>query len=69
MKGKDYKDYWDVDLGASFIPYDKLDEKVDLDLLEDGGMIDEDTLPDTLKGAIFPSRLYKFSNELIFNSK
>lgn len=50
MKGKDYKDYWDVDLGASFIPYDRLDESVDLDLLEDGGMIDEDTLPEKFKG-------------------
>ncbi|XP_074603640.1 insulator su(Hw) mRNA adaptor [Brevipalpus obovatus] len=49
MKGKDYKDHWDVDLGASYIPYDKLDESVDLDLLEDGGMIDEDTVPEKLK--------------------
>lgn len=50
MKGKEYKDCWDVELGASYIPYDKLDDNVDIDLLEDGGMIDEDTVPEKLKG-------------------
>lgn len=52
MKGKEYKDYWDVELGASYIPYDKLDDNVDIDLLEDGGMIDEDTVPEKLKGEL-----------------
>lgn len=50
MKGKEYKDYWEVDLGASYIPYEKLNENTDLDLLEEGGMIDEDTVPDNLLG-------------------
>ncbi|RWS11151.1 splicing factor: arginine/serine-rich 15-like isoform X1, partial [Dinothrombium tinctorium] len=54
MKGKEFKDYWDVDLGASYIPYEKVNHPdVDLDLLEDGGMIDEDTVPDTLRGISF----------------
>ncbi|RWS31279.1 splicing factor: arginine/serine-rich 15-like isoform X1 [Leptotrombidium deliense] len=49
MKGKEFKDYWDVDLGASYIPFEKINDDVDLDLLEDGGMIDEETIPDCLK--------------------
>lgn len=62
MKGKDYKDHWDVDLGASYIPYDKLDESVDLDLLEDGGMIDEDTVPEKLKGRVFSRDFHRLFN-------
>lgn len=50
MKGKQYKDYWDVDLGVSCIPYDKIPDDVDLDLLEEGGMFDEETVPTRLKG-------------------
>lgn len=37
MKGKDLKDYWEGDLGVSYIPYNKLKEDMDLDALEDGG--------------------------------
>lgn len=50
MKGKEFKDYWEVDLGASYIPYDRLPDNIDLDLLEDGGMIDDDTIPEKLQG-------------------
>ena len=28
MKDKQWKDYWDVDLGCSYIPIDKLDPQV-----------------------------------------
>ena len=28
MKDKQWKDYWDVDLGVSYIPIDKLDPQV-----------------------------------------
>jgi hypothetical protein len=30
MKEKQWKDYWDVELGVSYIPYDKLDANVNL---------------------------------------
>ena len=50
MKGKEYKDYWEADEGASYIPYTKLLEDVDLDLLEEGGTVDEDTVPEKLQG-------------------
>ncbi|XP_076307791.1 uncharacterized protein LOC143223567 isoform X2 [Tachypleus tridentatus] len=49
MKGKEYKDYWEVDVGVSYIPYDKLPETVDLDSLEEGGVIDEQSVPSNLK--------------------
>lgn len=49
MKGKDYKDYWEVELGVSYIPWSKLKPDIDLELLEEGSMIDEDTMPDWLK--------------------
>ncbi|CAG2101279.1 unnamed protein product [Medioppia subpectinata] len=49
MKGKEYKDYWEADEGASYIPYTKLSDDVDLDLLEEGGTVDEDTVPEKLQ--------------------
>lgn len=55
VKGKEWKDYWEVELGVSYIPWNKLINITDqdLELLEEGGMIDEDTLPPYLKGAFF----------------
>ncbi|XP_072386633.1 uncharacterized protein Isha isoform X2 [Diabrotica undecimpunctata] len=49
VKGKDLKDYWEGDLGVSYVPYTKLKQDIDIDLLEDGGMIDEDTMPQWMK--------------------
>ncbi|KAH9380922.1 hypothetical protein HPB48_008417 [Haemaphysalis longicornis] len=49
VKGKELKDYWEVDLGVSYIPLDKLPANVDLSALEEGGVLDQDSLPDSLK--------------------
>uniref|UniRef100_A0A1Y1L5G9 RRM domain-containing protein n=1 Tax=Photinus pyralis TaxID=7054 RepID=A0A1Y1L5G9_PHOPY len=49
VKGKDLKDYWEVDLGVSYIPWSKLKQDMDIELLEEGGMIDEDTMPAWMK--------------------
>lgn len=49
MRDKQWKDYWDVSLGVSYIPLEKLDPQVDLVALEDGGTFDEDTMPDWMK--------------------
>ncbi|XP_018497118.1 protein SCAF8 [Galendromus occidentalis] len=46
---KNFKDYWDVDQGCFFIPDDQMPLDVDLAQLEEGGMIDVDSLPDSLK--------------------
>lgn len=49
MKDKQWKDYWDVEYGVSYIPYDKLDHHVNLIDLEEGGTFDEETIPDWIK--------------------
>ncbi|XP_037773931.1 SR-related and CTD-associated factor 4-like, partial [Penaeus monodon] len=52
VKGKEFKDYWEVEVGCSYIPFHKLItmSSLDLDNLEEGGMIDEETVPDWLRG-------------------
>lgn len=50
MKGREYKDYWDVELGASFIPYERISDNTDLDMLEEGGVFDEESIPPHLQG-------------------
>lgn len=52
MKGKDLKDYWEGDLGVSYIPWSKVKPDIDIELLEDGGMIDEDTMPAWMKAKV-----------------
>ncbi|XP_054270255.1 SR-related and CTD-associated factor 4-like isoform X3 [Macrosteles quadrilineatus] len=49
MKGKEYKDYWEVDQGVSYIPWSKITHDIDVELLEEGGMIDEESMPDWLR--------------------
>jgi RNA recognition motif-containing protein len=41
---KKLKDFWEADVGASFIPYSKVDDSIDFDVLEEGGVIDEDSM-------------------------
>ncbi|XP_037079200.1 SR-related and CTD-associated factor 8-like, partial [Pollicipes pollicipes] len=50
MKGKDFKDYWEVEAGCSYIPHGRLTVMSDLDAMEEGGMIDDQSVPDWLKG-------------------
>lgn len=52
VKSKEWKDYWDLDLGVSYIPWSKLDQNTDLEALEEGGMFDEDTMPEWIKEKI-----------------
>ncbi|VVC37250.1 RNA polymerase II-binding domain,ENTH/VHS,CID domain,RNA recognition motif domain [Cinara cedri] len=49
MKDKEWKDYWEIDDGVSYIPWEKLNKDIDFDELEVGGMLDEDTMPEWLK--------------------
>uniref|UniRef100_A0A1B6C775 RRM domain-containing protein n=1 Tax=Clastoptera arizonana TaxID=38151 RepID=A0A1B6C775_9HEMI len=48
MKDKEWKDYWEVEQGVSYIPWCKIPRDIDLELLEDGGMLDEESFPDWL---------------------
>lgn len=49
VKGKEWKDYWDLDTGISYIPFNKLSSSTDFESLEEGGMLDEDSMPSWLK--------------------
>lgn len=49
VKSKEFKDYWDLDLGVTYIPWNKLNTDVKIKDLEEGGMVDEDTMPTWMK--------------------
>lgn len=49
VKDRKYKDFFSVNQGVTYIPWDKLDNDVDLQALSDGGWIDPQTLPPTLQ--------------------
>ncbi|BFG04355.1 SR-related and CTD-associated factor 4 [Drosophila madeirensis] len=52
VKSKEWKDFWDLELGVTYIPWNKLSPETDLDTLEEGGMFDEDTMPSWIKQKI-----------------
>ena len=52
VKSKEWKDYWDLELGVSYVPWNKLDVSTDFESLEEGGMFDEDSMPGWLKEKI-----------------
>ncbi len=60
MKDKQWRDYWDVDLGVSYIPIDKLDPQVNMAVLEEGGTFDDETMPEwmkTMRGVVPDSQM------------
>lgn len=48
MRESNFKDTWDVDAGAMYIPWNKLPP--DMSAFLEGSIIDADTLPENLKG-------------------
>ncbi|KAM8712099.1 hypothetical protein ACLKA7_012599 [Drosophila subpalustris] len=52
VKSKEWKDFWDLELGVTYVPWNKLSSDTDLDSLEEGGMFDEDTMPSWMKQKI-----------------
>lgn len=52
VKSKEWKDFWDLELGVTYIPWKNLDESTDFDTLEEGGMFDEDSMPNWMKEKI-----------------
>ena len=50
VKESRFKEFWDVDLGVTYIPWADIPD--DLDSLAAGGALDEDTLPDHMRGTI-----------------
>lgn len=65
VKSKQWKDYWDLDLGVSYIPWDKLDQNTDFEQLEDGGMFDEDSMPAWLKEKLKSQSQQKDTNDTV----
>lgn len=63
VKSKEWKDYWDLELGVSYIPWEKLDENTDFEQLEDGGMFDEDTMPQWMKDKLKNQSQKKDTND------
>lgn len=59
VKSKEWKDFWDLELGVTYIPWNKLDESTDFDGLEEGGMFDEDSMPSWMKEKIIRMKSIK----------
>ncbi|CAH0586815.1 unnamed protein product [Chrysodeixis includens] len=62
VKGRDWKDYWEADAGVAYLPWPALHKRwalgaLSLDALEDGGAVDEDTLPPWLPPRILPKSM------------
>ena len=51
VKAKEWKDYWEVDQGVSYIPWSKLSSMTDWEALEEGGSFDEETLPSWVRNS------------------
>ncbi|XP_023167393.2 SR-related and CTD-associated factor 4 isoform X1 [Drosophila hydei] len=59
VKSKEWKDFWDLDLGVTYVPWNKLSTETDFDSLEEGGMFDEDTMPSWMKQKISQAKNVK----------
>lgn len=59
VKSKEWKDFWDLDLGVTYVPWNKLSPDTDFDSLEEGGMFDEDTMPGWMKQKISQAKNVK----------
>lgn len=72
VKGREWKEQWEAELGVSYLPWAALHARwalgdLQLDALEDGGMVDEETLPPWLPprvsaGSVKRSEAYKHLN-------
>lgn len=54
VKGAAFKNYWDIDLGISFIPWEKIKSQEELDSVVEGGWIDPATCPPGMKPSTHP---------------
>lgn len=59
VKSKEWKDFWDLELGVTYVPWNKLSSDTDFDSLEEGGMFDEDTMPSWMKQKINQAKTVK----------
>lgn len=47
---KNLKEFFELDSGCAYIPYGKIDSTIDFDVLEEGGVIDEDSMSYEMRG-------------------
>lgn len=47
---KNLKEFFELDIGCAYIPYGKIDPSTDFDVLEEGGVIDEDSMSNEMRG-------------------
>ena len=52
VKAKEWKDFWEVAQGVSYVPWNRLSQMTDLVALEEGGSFDEETLPPWMRQAM-----------------
>jgi len=52
VKGRELKDFWEVEHGVSYIPWSMLSQATNFAEFEEGGALDEDSMPDHLKDLI-----------------
>ncbi|CAK1555286.1 unnamed protein product [Leptosia nina] len=62
VKGREWKDYWEAELGVAYLPWTALHARwvlgaLSLDALEEGGAVDEETLPPWLPPRLIPKTL------------
>lgn len=58
VKESQFKDFWDLDLGVTYIPWSSM--PANLAPLLVGAIIDEETLPDHLKGGCPTAEFHYF---------
>ncbi|EDO42034.1 predicted protein, partial [Nematostella vectensis] len=49
VKDREYKEFFNVSIGVTYIPHDKLGASPDLESLGEGGWIDPESIPEHLK--------------------
>ena len=48
-ENKKFSEFWEVEKGVTYLPWEKLSSELDLEELAAGALIDQDTLPPDLK--------------------
>lgn len=63
VKSKEWKDYFDQTLGVTYVPFNKLTHSTDFEALEEGGMYDEETMPQWMKDKLKQPQIPAVANK------
>ena len=64
VKQSEFKDLWDVELGATYIPWSKVPDN--LEQLADGAFIDDESLPETVRSNYGTHRYTHTHNAVVY---